>query len=83
MEKILITLSVPSVEQDFDVLVPDFLPVREVIPLMAEAAAEITRQMYVSSGGEILCRKEPSMILEGEYTLQDYRVANGERLYLI
>ena len=30
MGKILITLKVPSVEQKFDVLVPDFLPVKEM-----------------------------------------------------
>lgn len=50
MGKILITLKVPSVEQKFDVLVPDFLPVKDVIPLMAEAVSELTRMMYVSSG---------------------------------
>ena len=42
MGKILITLKVPSVEQKFDVLVPDFLPVKYVIPLMAEAAVSYT-----------------------------------------
>jgi len=53
MGKILITLKVPSVEQKFDVLVPDFLPVKDVIPLMAEAVSELTRMMYVSSGAEV------------------------------
>ena len=83
MEKILIMLKVPSAGQKVDVLVPDFLPVREIIPLMVEAVSEITRQMYVFSGNEILCRDDPPMIFQGEYTLKDYRVNNGECLYLI
>ncbi len=66
----MITLKVPSVEQKFDVLVPDFLPVKDVIPLMAEAVSELTRMMYVSSGAEVLCRDDPSEIFNGEYTLR-------------
>lgn len=83
MGKILITLKVPSVEQKFDVLVPDFLPVKDVIPLMAEAVSELTKMMYVSSGAEVLCRDDPSEIFNGEYTLRDYGVADGEYLFLI
>ena len=83
MGKILITLKVPSAEQKFDVLVPDFLPVRDVIPLMAEAVSELTRMMYVSSGSEVLCRNDPSEIFSREYTMKDYNVTDGECLYLI
>ena len=36
MEKILITLKVPSVQLEQDVMIPDFLPVKEIIKLLTE-----------------------------------------------
>ena len=82
MNKKLITLVVPSVEEEFDILVPDFLVIKELIKLLAEAVSDITQNMYVSSGCEVLCRREPDMILDEEYTLQEYGLQNGEYLYL-
>ena len=82
MSKILITLVIPSVKEEFDVLVPDFLIIKELTALLAEAIADITQNMYTSSGHEVLCRKDPGMILNGGCTLQEYGVKNGEYLYL-
>lgn len=82
MEKLLITLKVPSVELKQDVMIPDFLPIKEVIKLLTEAVADITQNMYISSGQEILCRNLPAAILDEKYTLRDYGVEDGETLYL-
>ena len=82
MEKILITLKVPSVQLEQDVMIPDFLPVKEIIKLLTEAVVDLTQNMYISSGEEILCRKAPDMVLNDRYTLQDYGVEHGETLYL-
>lgn len=78
----MITLKVPSVQQKYDVMIPDFLTVREITELLREAVMETTQHMYVPSGEEILCRENPAMILNCEYTLQDYSVEHGECLYL-
>ncbi len=82
MEKILITLKVPSVQLEQDVMIPDFLPVKEIIKLLTEAVVDLTQNMYISSGEEVLCRKAPDMVLNERYTLQDYGVEHGETLYL-
>lgn len=82
MEKILITLKVPSVQLEQDVMIPDFLSVREIIKLLTEAVTDLTQNMYISSGEEVLCRENPDMILNERYTLQDYGVEHGETLYL-
>ena len=82
MEKILITLKVPSVQMEQDVKIPDFLPVKEIIKLLTEAVGELTQNRYISSGEEVLCRETPDMILNERYTLQDYGVEHGETLYL-
>lgn len=82
MDKILVTLVVPSVEEEFDVLIPDFLPMKEVACLLAEAVSDVMEKRYAASGYELLCRKEPYMVLHPEYTLAEYGVEHGEYLYL-
>lgn len=82
MNKVLVTLVVPSVEESFDVLIPDFLPIEEVAALLAEAVSDVTQDMYVASGNEILCRRNPDMVLHPKYTLAEYGVEHGECLYL-
>lgn len=82
MDKILVTLAVPSVEETFDVLIPDFLPIKEVVILLAEAVSDVTQNMYAASGCEILCRRNPDMVLHPEHTLAEYGVGHGECLYL-
>lgn len=82
MDKILITLIVPSVEEQFDVLIPDFLKIKDITALLAEAVSDITQNMYVPSGSEILCRRNPQMVLNMERAMLDYRLAHGECLYL-
>lgn len=78
----MITLKVPSVQMEQDVMIPDFLPVKEIIKLLTEAVGELTQNRYISSGEEVLCRETPDMILNERYTLQDYGVEHGETLYL-
>lgn len=82
MEKILITLKVPSVQLKYDVMVPDFLTVREVIALLKEAVVGLTQNRYVPSGEEVLCRENPPMVLDQKYTLGNYGIEHGECLYL-
>lgn len=78
----MITLKVPSVQMEQDVMIPDFLPVKEIIKLLTEAVGELTQNRYISSGEEVMCRETPDMILNERYTLQDYGVEHGETLYL-
>lgn len=82
MDKVLITLVVPSLQEEFDVLLPNFLTIKEIITLLTEAVSDITQKMYVPSGCEVLCRREPDMLLDATYTAAEYRMEHGERLYL-
>lgn len=82
MEKLLITLKVPCVQQKYDVMIPDFLEIKEIVNLLSDAVSNLTQHMYVSSGKEVLCRDDPAMILNKEYTLRDYGIEHGECLYL-
>lgn len=82
MDKLLITLEVPSVSESFDVFIPNFLRIGLLVPLLAEAVSELTQNRYVSSRQEFLCSKEKAVILKEEGTLRDYGIQNGDHLML-
>lgn len=48
--KILVNISVPSIFENYDLLIPDFLPVKEVAALISEAVEYLSnRGMYPPS----------------------------------
>lgn len=83
MEKILINLNVPSIEKEFDILLPSFFTIGEVIPLLVEALNNISQNMYLSSKCEVLCRANPEMVLLNHLTVAEYGIRHGETLFLI
>lgn len=82
MDKLLISLTVPSLEESFDLFVPDDLPVRQVTQLFAEALTELSGGEYVSSGSELLCRTDPCQLLEPKRSLREHGIQNGDRLMI-
>lgn len=82
MDKVLISLFVPSVGEKYDVYIPLFLTVAEVSEMLTQMLEEIQSQRYVSSGKEVLCSLDQKVILEREKTLRDYHVQNGEHLLI-
>lgn len=83
MEKVLINLYVPSIGESFDVYIPVFLTVKEIILLLAKAIENLSDGRYLSSGQEILCLKNRNMILTETHLLEDYAVRTGEKFVFI
>lgn len=83
MEKILVSLMVPAVEECYDILLPPFLTVEEILDLLVKALAEITRNRYVSSGAEVLCNAEYQIIYDKKNTIEECRICNGDTLIII
>ena len=82
MEKVLITLVIPSLGEKYDVLLPVFLTVGEIIPLLTEALTDITGKRYVTSGTEFLCSSERQIIFNRTYTIEACGIQNGDKLFL-
>lgn len=82
MQKILVLVEVPSISKEFEVYIPVFLTVEEIIPLIIKAIKELSNEQYVSSGYEFLCLKEKNMLLKGDRKLESYDVKNGDHLIL-
>lgn len=77
---ILINLAIPALSKNYDMLMPDFLTVRELLPLIVKAVEDLSERRYHASGGEILCGEFG--ILDYRLTLNQQHVENGERLWL-
>lgn len=81
--KILVNIFVPSISENYDVLVPDFLPVKEVTTLISEAVEYLSNRRYVSSKQEFICLVEQEVLLREDLTLRDYNVRNGDHLVIM
>ena len=82
MDRVLVTLVVPSLGEQYDVFLPSFLKVKELIPLLAEALTEITGNRYVISGDEILCSDKQNAVLGRERTIKECGIQNSDSVYL-
>lgn len=83
MDKVLVSVIVPAVEQKFDVRIPTFMKIEEIIGMIAEALAELTQQNYISSGCELLCSSDRQMVFDVSMTIADVGIQNGDVLFFI
>lgn len=83
MNKILIKLYVPAVNQTFDVFVPVDLAVRELIKVLVNGVNYMRDGTYISSQKETLSFRKNEGLLNPSLTLADYGVQNGAELVLI
>lgn len=81
--KLLLTLEVASISQNFEVLVPDFLKVKELVPLFVKIAEELSGNLYKSSGMEFICSSVEDTILDSNSTLGEYNIKNGDHLIML
>lgn len=82
MEKLLVTIEVPSVEQSFDLVVPETLTPQLLIQLLYQLLAELTSNAYVPSGTELLCRREDRSVLPIDLPLNEIGIRMGDHLIL-
>ncbi len=83
MEKKLIGLYVPAVEERFDLLVPSDLDVGALTALLTDGVEELCAGRYSPSHQELLSLRHPDILLHPRRTLNDYGVENGAQLVLI
>jgi len=83
MDKILICLEVPSIFQTYEMYVPDFLTVRELVALLVRTVVELSGGLYYPTGYEFLCAKEADFLLDADASLSQYEIGNGDHLLLL
>ncbi len=82
MDKLLVAVEVPSVEQIFDITVPDTLSAAMLIELLDQLLGELENGGHVPSGNEVLCCRETGVLLYPDKTLQENNIRMGDHLIL-
>ncbi len=83
MKKLLIGLFIPATQEHLDVFVPAELSIEVLTKLLSEGVVELCHGRYVSSGKEMLVRRDPDILLNPGETLSAYGIKDGTQLVLI
>ena len=83
MNKVCFRLSIPCLEQDYDVMIPTFLPVGEIVKLLSKSIVTLSDGKYIANGNELLCLKGRNIVLDYQHPFSDYGIQNGDQLVLI
>ena len=81
--KILVNIYIPAIGERYDVRIPNFLRIKSVTSMIANAVEELSNHLYVSSGDEQLCSVEKNILLRHNATLKQYGIQNGDHLILM
>lgn len=83
MEKLLVTLNVPALEERYDIFVPQDVPIGKVIEVMVNGVRDLSDERYQTSGHEMLSSSRLELPLRKDRTLNAYGIRDGESLILI
>lgn len=83
MDKILIEVFVPAVEQTFDVLIPLSLKLFEIAGLLSGAVAELSNEYFNASMNPLICDRESGEVLDVNLSAQELGLQTGSVLMLI
>lgn len=81
--KVLVSVTVPAISKQYDVLLPCVLTVREATRMIVAAVTELSNNRYTSSEHEFLCLPEKDMLLKEEEVLSSYGIKNGDHFVLV
>lgn len=82
MEEVLVSIKCPAISKTYDVYIPQSLKVGEVAKLLGRGMEELSERQYVSSGHELLCLAGESILMKQELLVRDYKLQNGDELFL-
>ena len=82
MDKILIELYVPSINENYDVFIPTSRRIYEVENMLSKMIEELSLNRY-SNNENILCYFEDGKIINRNLKVIDCKITNGTKLMLI
>jgi len=82
MDKILIELYVPSINENYDVFIPTSRRIYEVENMLSKMIEELSLNRY-SNNENILCYFEDGKIINRNLRVIDCKITNGTKLMLI
>ena len=83
MDKVLLGIHAPTIQEVYDAFVPIDVPIRELIPIIADGLTEISDGKYGVSRLEMVSLKDPESLLDPKMTLREYNIKDGMQLYFL
>lgn len=82
MQKILITLKVPQIDKEYDVLIPINITVSEALELLQKSIIELSMNSYVEKKGRFLMDESTGYVLDNNVSIKKSGIKNGSNLIL-
>ncbi len=83
MEKVLIEVYVPAIEESYDIFVPLKCMVYELLILISDTISNVSSNRYIHNKDSMLCYREDGAILDINATAEEAGIKNGLQLLLI
>lgn len=83
MDKVIVEVYVPVIDNTFDMFLPLQSPMSEVLELMKRAVIEMSDGRFQADENTILCRREDGTILNINLSVYELGIQNGTKLMLV
>lgn len=83
MEKVLVEIFVPVINQSFDVFIPLQSPMYEVLELIKKAISEMSDGRFIANENTTICNREDGTIININLSVYELEIRNGSKLMLI
>lgn len=83
MEKVLVSVHVPAVDESYDIFIPPESPMYEVQELIKRAVGVLSHGQYIAGKTSILCFGNSGGIININLSVWELGIRNGSRLILI
>lgn len=83
MEKVLVEVYVPLLNEAYDVFLPLQSQMSEVLELLKQVVKELSEGRFVGDGGTAICHRADGSIINLNMSVFELGIRNGSRLMLI
>ena len=83
MDKVIIEVYVPALDQAFDIFIPLRSQMHEVLSLIKKAIMDLSDGYFVATDETAICYRETGKIINVNMTVFELGIRNGSKLMLI
>lgn len=83
MEKILVEVYVPVLNESWDMFIPRELKMYEILRMMKKAVVELSEGRFRADENTVVCYREDGKILNINLSAEELELKNASRLMLI
>lgn len=83
MDKVLVEVFVPALNEAYDMFIPLRSPMYEVLELMKKAVTELSEGQFVANQNTALCHRASGAIININRSVFELNIQNGSKLMLI